>query len=179
MKFSIAAPISSMFHSVLRAAAAAMMFAAGAAAADDAATIRELLARGDARAALPLAQQMLAANPRDAQVRFQHGVVLMALERDAEAFDAFTALSQMYPELPDPLNNLALLHARAGRLDASLQALQGALRNDPAHRIARENLGHVHLMLAARAWEQAAAAGPLDAPLLRKLHAVQALLASR
>jgi hypothetical protein len=36
----------------------------------------------------------------------------------------FTELSQEYPELPDPYNNIALLLARAGRLNEALQALQ-------------------------------------------------------
>lgn len=162
----------------LRSVLAALLLAAGAASADDGDAIRDLLAHGQAQAALALAQKALAANPRHAQTRFLHGVVLMELGRDAEALEAFTALTQLYPELPDPLNNIALLHARAGRLEPALQALQAALRNDPGHRLARANLGQVHLMLAAQAWEQAAAAGPLDAPLQRKLQAVRQLLAA-
>jgi hypothetical protein len=79
--------------------------------------------------------------------------------------------------LPEPLNNMALLQVRAGRIDAAREALAAALRNEPGHRTALANLGVVHLMLAARAWEQLAATGPLDPTLARRLQALRALLA--
>ena len=56
--------------------------------------------------------------------------------------------------------------------------LETALRNDPGHRTARSNLGEVHLMLAAQAWELASATGPVDVVLLRRLEGVRALLAA-
>ncbi len=115
--------------------------------------------------------------PGDPQLRFLHGVVLMDLQRDDEALAVFTQLTQEYPELPDPYNNIALLQARAGRPDLARQALETALRNDPGHRTARANLGQVHLMLAVQAWEQAAATGPLEAPMQRLLEGARALLA--
>jgi hypothetical protein len=70
------------------------------------------------------------------------------------------------------------LHARAGRLELARQALQSALLSDPKHRAARINLGQVHLLLAAQAWEQAATASPSDLALQRKLQGLRALLAS-
>jgi Tfp pilus assembly protein PilF len=105
-------------------------------------------------------------------------VVLMDLAKDVQAVAAFTELTQDFPELPDPYNNLALLHARQGKLELARQALEIALRNDPNHRAARANLGQVHLMLAVQAWEQAAALGPIDVPLQRKLESARALLTS-
>lgn len=130
-------------------------------------------------ARLQWAERQVAANPGDAQARFLVGVVLMDLQRDGEAMARFQALAQEFPELPDPQNNIALLHARAGRLEAARVALETALRNDPTHRLARQNLGHVHLMLAVQAWEQAAATGPLEPALQRTLEGARALLASR
>lgn len=139
--------------------------------------VRALLARGEPAAALKRAEAGVAAQPRDAQLRFVLGVALMDLGRDGEALAHFNRMAQDYPELPDPHNNIALLHARAGRLEMARQALETALRNDPGHRTARINLGQVHLMLAVQAFEAASADGPLDAPLLRRLEAVRALLA--
>lgn len=130
-------------------------------------------------ARLQWAERRAAANPGDAQARFLVGVVLMDLQRDAEAMARFQELAQEYPELPDPQNNIALLHARAGRLEAARVALETALRNDPGHRLARLNLGHVHLMLAVQAWELAAAAGPLEPALQRTLDGARALLGPR
>lgn len=144
--------------------------------ADEFGELRALLARGEAATALPRLEKATAADPRDVQMRFLLGVALMDLRRDAEALAHFSGMAQDYPELPDPQNNIALLHARAGRLEQARQALETALRNDPTHRAARTNLGQVHLLLAVQAWELAAAEGPLDTALLRRLEAVRALL---
>ncbi len=139
--------------------------------------VRALLARSDFAAALQMAQRGVAARPADAQSRFVLGVALMDMGRDAQALAVFTELSQAYPELPDPMNNIALLQARAGQLEPARQSLETALRNDPAHRAARINLGQVHLMLAAQAWSQAATAMPEDSVLMQRLQGVRALLA--
>lgn len=146
--------------------------------ADEVAAIRDLLARGEAAPALLRAEKVASANPRDAQARFLVGVALMDLRRDAEALAHFTRMSQDYPDLPDPLNNVALLEARAGRLELARTTLEAALRADPSHRLARSNLGQVHLMLAVQAWEHAAALGPLDAAVQRRLEAVRQLLSA-
>ena len=106
-----------------------------------------------------------ATDPRDVQMRFLLGVALIDLQRDDESLAHFGRMAQDYPELPDPQNNIALLHARAGRLEPARQALETALRNDPTHRAARTNLGQVHLLLAVQAWELAASEGPLDTAL--------------
>ena len=136
------------------------------------------LAKGDLAAALRVADAAVQANPRDAQSRFLQAVVLMDLQRSEDALTAFTRLTQEYPELPEPFNNIALLQVRAGRLELARQALENALRNDPGHRAARANLGEVHLMLAVQAWQQAASGAPLDARLQRKLDAARALVGS-
>jgi Flp pilus assembly protein TadD len=140
--------------------------------------LRLLISRGDLPGALVAADKALQAKPRDATLRFLRAVVLMDMHRDEEAIALFTELTHEYPELPDPYNNLALLHARAGRLDQARVSLQHALLNDPHHHAARVNLGQIHLWLAAQAWEQAASAPPADAALRRKLQALRALLAS-
>jgi tetratricopeptide (TPR) repeat protein len=144
--------------------------------ADDLSDARAFLARSELDAALQRANRAAAANPRNAQARFLIGVVLMDLGKDAQALSAFTELTNEYPELPDPFNNLALLQARQGRLELARQSLETALRNDPNHRAARANLGQVHLMLAVQAWEQTAALGPIDVPLQRRLDLVRSLL---
>ena len=161
-----------------RLGAAAWLLGAGAlAAASLPDEVNSLLAAGRTAEALQRSEQALMVSPRDAQARFVHGVVLMELRRDAEAMEQFERLAQEFPELPEPLNNIALLHARAGRLDTARLTLESALRNDPGHRAARANLAEVHLMLAVAAWEQLARTGPLDPRQSRRLEAVRALLA--
>jgi tetratricopeptide (TPR) repeat protein len=161
---------------VLAAALAAGLGWPQLARADLASEVSGLLARGQAPQALAAAQKAAAADARDAQARFLVGVALMELSRDADALAHFTQMAQEYPELADPHNNIALLHARAGRLELARQALETALRNDPGHRVARANLGQVHVMLAVQAWEAVAAAGPVEPALQRRLEAARALL---
>jgi len=153
--------------------------AAGSAAlpADQAlAQARERLARGEAATALQQLEQALKLEPANAQLLFLQGVVLMELGRDPLALAVFEQLHQRYPELPEPLNNIGLLQARAGRLEGARQALLEALRADPQHRAARSNLGQVYLMLAVQAWETASRAGAPDPALLQRLEAARALL---
>jgi Flp pilus assembly protein TadD len=161
----------------LSLAALALGLAGAPARADEAAEVRALAARGDFAAALQRVEKAVAANPKDAQLRFLQGVVLMDMHKDDAALEVFNQLSQEYPELPDPYNNIALLHARAGRLELARQALEVALRNNPGHRTARANLGMVHLMLAVQAWESAAAGTNADPALQRRLEGGRALLA--
>ncbi|MBK1615256.1 hypothetical protein CKO44_17480 [Rubrivivax gelatinosus] len=146
--------------------------------ADDAADAQRLLLAGQADAALARAETALAQRPNDATLRFTRGVALLDLGRDAEAQDAFLRMTQDFPELPEPYNNLGLLYARAGRLEDARVALETALRNDPSQRIARRNLGDVMLRLALQSWEAAAAATPGDPELERRIRVARELAAS-
>lgn len=149
---------------------AAALLAAMPLRADDLQDIEKLYRAGDVQQAMRKADEAIAAQPRAAQVRFLKGVMLSDLKRNAEAIEVFTALTQDFPELPDPYNNLAVLYAAEGQLPNALTALQAALRNDPRHRAARENLGDVHLALAVQAWTAALAGSKGDdAALQRKL----------
>jgi len=146
-----------------------MLLAAASAWADDAADVQKLMHDGDLPGALARAQGAAKAEPRDAKVRFLEGVILLDLKRDDEALAAFQHMTEDFPELPDPYNNIALLQARAGKLDAARVALETALRNDPGYVVARANLGEVYLRLALQAWETVARTMPGDAALQRRL----------
>jgi Flp pilus assembly protein TadD len=151
----------------------ALLLAAAAARADEAAEVRRLLRNGDVPGALARAQRAAEAKPADATVRFLEGVILLDQARDAEALAVFSRMTQDFPELAEPYNNIATLEARAGHLDAARAALENALRNDPANATARANLGEIHLRLAMQAWEAAASAVPDDTLLRRKLQAAR------
>jgi hypothetical protein len=87
----------------------------------------------------------------------------------------FQRMNEDFPELPDPLNNIAVLHAASGRLEPARAALEAALRNDAGHRAARENLADVYLRLAIQLWEGLASETPADAGLGRKLRLAREL----
>ncbi len=153
----------------------ALASGASSARADDLADAERLAANGDTIGALTLVDKALSQRPTDAQLRFAKGVLLTDLKRPDEAMAVFIQLSQDFPELPDPLNNVAVLHAAAGRLDQARVALESALRNDPKHRNARENLGDVYVRLAVRLWESLGTDSS-DAALVRKLRLARELL---
>jgi Flp pilus assembly protein TadD len=148
----------------------AACFGCGSLHADELQDIEKLYRAGDTEQALRRADAAIATQPRAAQIRFLKGVMLADLKREAEATQTFIALSEDFPELPDPYNNLAVLYAASGQLQNALNALHNALRSDPSHRAARENLGDVYLALAMQAWAAAQATSKGDdAELRRKL----------
>jgi Flp pilus assembly protein TadD/ketosteroid isomerase-like protein len=122
--------------------------------ADDAADIARLAQSGNGEEALKRIDAILSRQPADAQMRFMKGVMLSET-RPAEAIAIFTRLTRDYPKLPEPYNNLAVLHAAAGQYDKARVALDKALRTSPAYATAFENLGDVHARLASQAYDKA------------------------
>lgn len=132
----------------------ALLLGVGAARADETADIARLARSGQGEEALRRIDALLAKQPADAQVRFMKGVMLSET-RPAEAIAIFVKLTQDYPKLPEPYNNLAVLYAAAGQYDKAKAALDKALRTHPAYATAFDNLGDVHARLASQAYDKA------------------------
>lgn len=141
-------------RSGLLAAATAVLLAAPAFA-DDMADVTKLLKAGQTAEALTKADGFLAKHPRDAQMRFLKGVILTEQNKSAEAIAIFTKLTENFPDLPEPYNNLAVLYASSGQYDKARVALDTAIRTNPAYATAYENLGDVHAKLASQAYDKA------------------------
>lgn len=158
-----------------------LLTAALPAAADAAATAADIERQyrsGEARAAVQRLEQALAQRPGDAQLRFLQAVLASEAGQTAEATRLLERMTEEFPDLPEPYNNLAVLQAAGGQLDRARSLLEIALRLDPAYRTAHENLGDVFVRLAQRAY--ASAAGPRSEPLLQtKLRLVRELAALR
>ncbi|MDT7835294.1 tetratricopeptide repeat protein [Aquabacterium sp. OR-4] len=144
----------------------------------DARAIEQQYRHGDPAQALQRLNTALAARPGDAALRFLQGVLLAEGGQSSQAAATFERLTQEFPDLPEPHNNLAVLHAAAGRLDAARAALETALQLDPAYRAAHENLGDVYVRLAARAYAAAADAARPEPALQRKLQLARDLARS-
>jgi len=71
----------------------------------------KLFKQGNYPAALEKIEAVITANPRDARARFLKGLIITEQNRPAEAIKVFTSLTEDYPELPEPYNNLAVLYA--------------------------------------------------------------------
>jgi predicted Zn-dependent protease len=135
----------------------------------EAAEIADLMQAGKSEEALKRADRFLADKPRDLQVRFLRAVTLVDLGRRQEAMDALSQLTQDFPELPEPYNNLAVLAAAQGGLDRAEQLLQQAIAAQPNYVTARENLGDLYVSMAAVAFERASQLDPTNNSLKSKL----------
>jgi tetratricopeptide (TPR) repeat protein len=144
--------------------------------ADETSDVRRLQTEARHAAALARAEQALAAKPKDAQMRFLRAVSLAELHRASEAMAAFESLIQDHPELAEPYNNLAALHAARGEFDQARAALEQALRADPGYVVAHENLGDVYAALAARSWSEALRLAPDNRGVATKLTIARELL---
>jgi tetratricopeptide (TPR) repeat protein len=123
--------------------------------ADDAAEVTKLLKAGRQAEALAKVDASLGQNPRDAQMRFLKGVILTEQNKSAEAIAIFTKLTEDFPSLPEPYNNLAVLYASGGQYDKARAALDMAIRTNPSYATAYENLGDIHAKLASQAYDKA------------------------
>ncbi|HYP69185.1 MAG TPA: tetratricopeptide repeat protein [Thiobacillaceae bacterium] len=145
-------PTLRRFASVI---ALGLAVAASSAGANDIQDINQLFRKGELNEALNRANQYLVKNPKDAQVRFLRGLILADQNKTADAIQAFTGLTEDYPELPEPYNNLAVLYAAQGKYDAARTALEMAIRTHPSYATAHENLGDLYAKMASIAYDKA------------------------
>ncbi len=117
--------------------------------------VKALAKQGKASQALAQAEAYIAEKPRDPQMRFLRGVILSDQGRQADATQVFVQLTQDFPELPEPYNNLAALYASQSQFDKARAALETAIRLNPSYATAHENLGDVYVRLASQAYSRA------------------------
>ncbi|WP_339940821.1 L,D-transpeptidase Cds6 family protein [Undibacterium luofuense] len=139
---------------LLSAVSSSLLFS-GLSYADDATDISRLLRTGQTAEALQRVEAGLASKPKDAQLRFLKGLILTEQNKNGDAIAVFTKLTDDYPELPEPYNNLAVLYAAAGQYDKARAALEMAIRTNPTYGTAHENLGDVYAKLASQSYDKA------------------------
>jgi len=135
----------------------------------EAAEIADLMRAGKNEDALKRADTFLVTRPRDVQVRFLRGVILVDLGRQQEAEQVMELLTQEFPELPEPYNNLAVLAASQGGLERAERLLLQALSAQPNYVTAQENLGDLYAAMSVAAFERAAKLDPSSAAVQSKL----------
>lgn len=117
--------------------------------------INQLSEQGNQAAALERVNNYLSANPKNAEAMFMRGVILVELGKRDDAIKAFTDLTEKYPNLPEPYNNLAVLYADQGQYDKARKALESAIKTHPSYATAHENLGDIYARLASEAYDKA------------------------
>ena len=125
-----------------------------AAPADDTKEATRLYQQGKLDPALAKINGALAQQPKDAQARFLKGLIFTEQKKTPEAIQIFTGLTEDYPELPEPYNNLAVLYASQGNYDKAKAALELAIHTHPSYSTAYENLGDIYAQLARRSYDK-------------------------
>ncbi|CAH2906737.1 MAG: FIG140336: TPR domain protein [uncultured Paraburkholderia sp.] len=148
----------------------------GPAVRDNTPEIDASIGQKDWQASLTQLDARIASNPRDAQAKFKRATVLAHLNRDDEAITAFTELTQLYPELPEPYNNLAALYAKHGRYVEARAALETATKVNPGYGLAYENLGDLYLRMANEAYRRAQSLSKISATTAQRLADIQKIV---
>lgn len=138
----------------------------------------QLLKQGQLDRALERVDAYLKTRPKDARGRFLKGLILAEQNKPNDAIKVFTELTQEFPELPEPYNNLAVLYASQGQYDKARAALEMAIRTHPSYATAHENLGDIYAKMASQAYDKALQLDKANTPLQTKLNLIKDLFSS-
>lgn len=174
--FRLPAPLRLLALSV--AVSAALNAPLAMAQAEDYAEVNRLLRAGQMSEALSKADAFLAGKPRDPQMRFLKGVIQTEAGKPADAIATFNKLTEDYPELPEPYNNLAVLYAQQKQYDKAKQALEMAIRTHPSYATAHENLGDIYARLASQAYDKALQIDSSNSSAQNKLALIRDLMST-
>ncbi len=139
---------------------------------------QKLFRAGQHAQALERVDVLLKSSPKDARSRFLKGLILTEQNKTAEAIRIFSALTEDYPELPEPYNNLAVLYAQQGQYDKARSALELSIRTHPSYATAHENLGDIYAKMASQAYDKALQLDKGNAGAQTKLGLIKELFSS-
>jgi len=146
--------------------------------ADNLPEIQRLIKQAQYPQALEKVDAYLSNKPKDAQGRFLKGLIFTEMGKPAEAIAVFTKLTEDYPELPEPYNNLAVLYAQQKQYDKARTALEMTIRTHPSYAIAYENLGDIYAKLASQAYDKALQLDSANAATQNKLALIRDLIST-
>jgi tetratricopeptide (TPR) repeat protein len=136
-----------------------------------------MIREGQYVTALEKIDALLETDPRNPQARFLKGVVQSDQNETEAAIATFQQLTEDYPELPEPHNNLAVIWAAQGEYDKARRALETALLSRPDYGIAHENLGDIYARLAGVEYDRAVTLDKGNKSAQQKLTLVRELYA--
>ncbi len=170
-------------HQIIKSSWRALVFglAIGFAApsfADNLPDVQRLIKQAQYPQALEKVDAYLSSRPKDAQGRFLKGLILTEMGKQADAIVIFTKLTEDYPELPEPYNNLAVLYAQQKQYDKARTSLEMAIRTHPSYAIAYENLGDIYAKLASQAYDKALQLDSANATTQTKLALIRDLIST-
>jgi tetratricopeptide (TPR) repeat protein len=147
--------LSNFIRHALLVTGSLLLCASQASYADDIEDATRLFKQGQRSEALAKVNDYLANKPKDAQARFLKGLILTEQGKTPDAIKIFSALTDDYPDLPEPYNNLAVLYAGQGQYDKAKLLLERAISTHPSYATAHENLGDIYAKMASQAYDRA------------------------
>ncbi len=139
--------------------------------------VRKLLRQAKYPQALVLVESGLKTKPNDPQMRFWQAFLSEQMGQPAVALPLYLSLTQDYPELAEPHNNLGVLYAAQGDYARAKVAIEAALRANPNYPAAHENMGDLMVQLARQSYERALGLEPTHRAPAKKIEALQPALA--
>jgi tetratricopeptide (TPR) repeat protein len=106
--------------------------------------------------AIDLINQRLKKTPANVQLRYVKARMQIEMRQWEAAKKTLIEITQQFPELPEPYNNLAALAANQGGWIEARDYLELALKLRPSYTVASANLGEVYIRLGAQAYDNAA-----------------------
>lgn len=106
--------------------------------------------------AIDLINQRLKKTPSNVQLRYVKARMQIEMRQWEEAKKTLIEITQQFPELPEPYNNLAALASNQGNWIEARDYLELALKLRPSYTVASANLGEVYIRLGAQAYDNAA-----------------------
>ena len=140
--------------------------------------INRLLKSGQTQVALDRVNVYLTTKPKDAVGRFIRGLAQAELGKTNDAIMTFQSLTEDYPELPEPYNNLAVLYSSKGQFEKARVALELAIQTHPSYSTAHENLGDIYAKLASQAYDKALQLDKGNGTVATKLNLVRDLFST-
>ena len=115
-------------------------------------------------------------NPRNVQLRFLKARLQIELHNIPAAKKTFIEITQQFPELPEPYNNLAAIGASQDQWIDARDYLELALKLRPDYVTALSNSGEIYIRLAAKNYDAAAKLQPNIRENARRNKALQEIL---
>jgi Flp pilus assembly protein TadD len=116
---------------------------------------KKLQSKGDLEGAFDRVNDYLVTNPKDPNGWLLYGISLINQNKLNEAADIFSKLIRLYPDSPEPYNNLAVVYARKGDNEKAVDVLLQAFETHPSYAQVQSNLKAVYAALATQAYNRA------------------------
>ncbi len=140
--------------------------------------INRILKAGQTQQALDRVNTYLTGKPKDPVARFIRGLAQAELGKTNDAIMTFQSLTEDFPELPEPYNNLAVLYSSKGQFEKARVALELAIQTHPSYSTAHENLGDIYAKLASQAYDKALQLDKSNPNVATKLNLVRDLFST-